>query len=239
MIRTLFFAATALATFGAPALADTITLGGSYNAGIYMIENGVATPEGGGNVTVSTAVIGGNEVDLQQLYCVDLFDNVSPSTTYGSIFTNDGTVNGNAVADAGEIAWLILNIAPVATTAVQQSALQALLWTFESGTVINGNVQTVAFDTKDNSAAVVAAYNSYVAALGTNTAPVSDVYWVTPQSGAGVVNQGLVALTGGQLSTYDGSLPEPSTYAVFAIGLLGLAALRRTEGLLFKKEHTA
>lgn len=116
---------------------------------------------------------------------------------YSATETNNGTVYGTSVPNAGAVAWLLVNIGPTATTQLDQDALQAAIWRTE----LANNFQ---LDGVDNSstltpvnAAIGSTYLADLAALDSNTAPLGDVLWITPESSSNLSfaqPEGLVAL---------------------------------------------
>src|SRR5262249_53843769 len=101
-----------------------------------------------GSAFVSTGTLSGgnflgtlNNVPLTASYCLNLNLglNVPESFRHASA-TNDGTVYGALVPNAGAISWLLTNLGPGATTPVQQKALQAAIWheEYSSGFEFNG-----------------------------------------------------------------------------------------------------
>jgi predicted chitinase len=159
--------------------------------------------EAGQVVMVDGPVAGGNFLGtldgakrLRASYCVDIDLNLFTSTTYSQAsVTADGKAYGNAVPRAGAVSWLVANFGAAAVTTQQQDALQAAIWRTEYGTAFQ-------LDGVDNNegapminATIAPIYKSYLTALGSNTAPLSALVWISP--GANPDNtrgQSLVAL---------------------------------------------
>lgn len=203
------------------ALADSITLGTNYSGTFDMLINAsagstsyTATQEGGGNVSGSYGIIGGTQVNLGFVFCADIFTDATLGATYTASFNTSATINTGTLADAGQIAWLMLNIAPTATTQAQMQGLQGLMWTLEYSS-------RVKWDTADNSASATSWYNTYLSELGSNTANVSRIYWVDPLNSNGTYGyQGFAVATWSQI-------PEAPSAALLATSAALLLASRR------------
>jgi hypothetical protein len=189
--------------------ADSLYVGTNYNSIPLNIG-----PEGGGSITVSTL----NGVALPWVYCVDLYETVTVGVDYnnttvtsnGMVTENDlppGTSSG-VVNNAGAVAWLLDHYAtPAIGDTTAQVALQAAIWHEVYGVVA-----------LNPSSGSITDYNSYLAALGSNTAPLSDVRWFSPAiTGSGTVYQALV-----------GPVPDGGmTLMLLGGALVGLETLRR------------
>lgn len=215
--------AFALVLAAATARADSVYLGGTYSGTLSMIVDGSPIGEGGGNIGGSSGVVGGQSFNFLALYCVDQFTGASLNTNYSATYNTTGTINGQALPAAGKIAWLMLNIAPTLSSQAQYQALQGLIWQLESPT----GGHTVSFDTgSGNSAAAISYFNSYVAALGNNTAPASSVWWINPTNAQGqYAYQGFVGITQSQRDSVP--VPEPASALLLGLGLAALAAARK------------
>jgi hypothetical protein len=174
----------------------------------YILD-GETTPStiGGGNFLGTL-----NGTRLSATYCVNIDLGLGvPATFNAATVTHDATVWGQTVPHAGAISWLLTNIGPTAKTPEQQDALQAAIWNVEYGKNLtpSGGFQ---LDGADNgrgafieggysAAKLVSDYKADLAALGSKTAPISSVLWITPNPDTGYPPsrgngsaQGLVAL---------------------------------------------
>jgi hypothetical protein len=217
LVMAVWMIALAVVVGLSPARADvgTLVLGSNYStitdAGSYDPSSWNATP-------------------LQFLYCIDIYDYISPPATYGlTVATNNGTVtmtrnSTNGVktgyvdyswpADttkAGHIAWLLDNYGIGGQNTTQVVDLQEAIWL-----VIYGYGYKVAPS---------ATAQGWAAASLTQSGNVGGYLWFSPHdsAGAGDVHQALV----GKLY----SVPEPTSVVVLGVFLLavvlGLGAKRR------------
>ena len=224
---SLFAAAATLAFSGLSAHADTLNLGNAGGAFTFSFGGNLETAAGG-NMTGTSAVIGGNTVNFSAVYCVDLNDEIFSNTTYNNTsFSTNGKVNGSTVHNDADIAWLLLNINPTNTT--QSEGLQAAIWTEEYGRdffVTPGQNGIITAENLDLSALNIAINQDQV-----SSSLVSDVLWITPPTttdGSGwdrktVDQQGLVGL----VNDPTPAVPEPATLSLFGTGILGIAGLVR------------
>jgi hypothetical protein len=192
LLATLVFPQTSLPTF-------TATFNKTLSDGSTVLVSGA--PVSGGNFL---GMLNGN-VPLTASYCVDINQTLFPNNTYANAtVTSDGTAYGAAVPHADAISWLVTHLGPTATTPEQQDALQAAIWRTEYGDGFQ-------LDNVDNdngapsiNSTIAPIYKADLAALGTNTAPVSAVTWISPGANPGLPpsqGQALVALTGPPIST--------------------------------------
>jgi hypothetical protein len=205
----------ALALAAASALADTVTTN-IYNSGNQTGDAGLVTVtigkmqiDGlGGNFSGSSGVIGGATVAFPWLFCIDALDDITLPGSYTAAYTTDGTANGKPVNNAAQIAWLILNLAPPVSSLEQNVGLQLAIWSL----IYSGN----GFSVQSAPPGALAAMSADLAALGSHTAPVNQLYWITPTTEDGDLAQELVA----PITTVT---PEPGTIALLSTGLLALA----------------
>ena len=196
---TLVTVALAIVLGSGMALADDLYVGGNYNNIPLTTGN-----EGGGSITVSTL----NGAALPWLYCVDLYITISvPGDYNNTTTTSNGYVHGALVNNAGQVAWLLDHYATADIgNTTGQIALQAAIWHAIFGVAL------------DPSSGSITDYNAYLAALGSNTDPLSNVKWFSPGiSGNNTEYQGLV-----------GPVPDGGvTLLLLGGALVGLETLRR------------
>ena len=130
-------------------------------------------------------------------YCVDISSGFGFPTdiTVNAAVTADGTTFGNAVPNAGAIAWLLTNLGEKVSSPDAQGALQAAIWRTEygaSGFQLDGADNDTS---TSNDATLIDDYKADLSALGSNTAPVSSVDWISPSlQGSSQTFQSLVGL---------------------------------------------
>lgn len=199
---------TVVSAAGRANAGHVLDTGSGYQSGpLYVTFTGV----NGGNPFFTTSGAIGlppnfGSVDgrpVPYLYCVEIFTNINVRGVYGVDLSNNGIVHGGLIANAGQIAWLMDHIAPTATTQDAQEGLQAAIWKQVYGASFN-----IAPPSDGTGAGIFAAYNADIAALGSNTAPVSDVLWLSPYNRDGSPAQGLIT----------NAVPEPSTLALASLG---------------------
>ncbi len=200
------------------AQADTFQAGNTFST-IYAVVNGSSSAEGGGSLDVS--YLNGEQLDY--VYCLDMFTTVNVPYTYdNTVVTNDGTIYGQAVNNAGEVAWLLQNYG----TGGQGDgavALQAAIWK-----VVGEGVYTFDIDRTLSTSNQVNLYDTYLTSLVGQSGTVGQFYWITPgkldSTGRLLQYQGLVA---------PSPVPGPPAIICLATGLIGLWTVRRRK--IFEK----
>ncbi len=200
------------------AQADTFQAGNTFST-IYAVVNGSSSAEGGGSLDVS--YLNGEQLDY--VYCLDMFTTVNVPYTYdNTVVTNDGTIYGQAVNNAGEVAWLLQNYG----TGGQGDgavALQAAIWK-----VVGEGVYTFDIDRTLSTSNQVNLYDTYLTSLVGQSGTVGQFYWITPgkldSTGRLLQYQGLVA---------PSPVPGPPAVICLATGLIGLWTVRRRK--IFEK----
>jgi hypothetical protein len=155
-----------------------------------------------------------NTTKLVASYCLSIDLGISTPHQFNAILANTPSIYNLPVPNAGAIAWLVTHIGPTATTGDQQDALQAAIWHEEYG---NPGFQLDGVDDKNrpNNPTLIADYRADLASLGSNTAPVTSVDWITPyEVDTGYGDQGLVALPAVTYATKAslGSSVTPAAY---------------------------
>jgi len=212
------------------ALADDLSLGGSYNGGINITGGYLGAgnaSEGGGSIGPSSL----NGVALPWVYCVDIPDTVNVPADYPNAIVNhngmiagsstnnaDGglsgyTSNGQlaSVSNAIAVAWLAHTFAAGASGYDAEVGLQAAIWHVIYGVNLTNN----------NTAGAISAYNADLAALaGAGSLPnyISDFAWLSPNGNDPNVMQGLLT------QVPDGGM----TLMLLGGALVGVGTMRRT-----------
>jgi hypothetical protein len=238
-----------LALSGASAMAGIVTTSTVSmpigNTTVNITDTTQAVDGGGTNIITGMIQLQTN-IGTLNTYCVDLFDYISlgsNSATFnnnalvaGAVYQN-GTAPGNfTAAQVGTLTRLLTNGTLQTQNVVNTAALQIAIWATEYDTAAaNGSYNITASDSfffgatgDSNSAAAIAQAQTY---LNNATGYQSGgsfiaATWLT-QSNKYV--QFLTSTTGNVQDLVYLATPEPSTVAVFGIGLIGLWAARRRQ----------
>ena len=203
-----------------------------------------ATLDSGGN-----GVLGG-EIQLQtnvgtlNAYCVDLFHTISTGSnaytfnqnalTAGSSYMNGSASSTFTVNQVGLITNLLINGSLQTQNTINSAALQVAIWDVEYGTAATNGTYNVtggsgfsfsANSGDTNSATVLSTAQTF---LNDVTGYQNGSTWVaaTWLGNSSRFVQYLTSSSGVQQQIYLAT-PEPSTIAVFGMGLIGLWAARR------------
>jgi len=211
---------------------------------VYPSQSG--TLDGGGSNIITGTIGLQTNIGALNTYCVDLFDYIStgnPSVntfnqnalTAGSHFQNGSLTGTFTQAQVNVITKLLTNGSLQSNTVVNNAALQIAIWAAEYDTAAaNGTYNITAGDAfyftatgDSNSAAALALAQTY---LNNATGYVNgsgqfvNATWLT-QSNKFV--EFLTSTTGNVQDLVYLATPEPSTIAMFGLGLIGLWATRR------------
>jgi len=161
----------------------------------------------GANTVPSVPVAGGNFLGTFNTTPLSVSYGLNPVlgtivgvSHFSASETSNGTVYGTAVPNAGGVAWLLVHFGPASTTAIEQDALQAAIWRTEFGNdfQLDGVDNLIPIKPVSVNAEMKPIYLAELAALGSNTVPVSDVMWISPDSTATFSlseSEGLAALS--------------------------------------------
>jgi hypothetical protein len=194
------------------AFADDLKLGSNYNV-LTIDENNSPVTVGGGAVLPSYL----DGYALPYVYCVGLFTDVYVPDDYpDTLLTNNGVVNGAMINNAGEIAWLIDNYGVAAEgNQNDQEALQAAIWTVEYD---NTSVTGEPVVTGDSGQSYYSQEQTDLNALGSKTAALSTITWMSPGNGSGTEYQGLIT-----------TVPEPMSILLFGTMLVLIVGLMKAK----------
>jgi PEP-CTERM motif len=220
------------------ASADVITVSQLDEAltGVVKV-NGTSTGEvyiGSFSTTFTNTSLGTTSSTFDS-YCIDIFHEFSPPTSWTATQTTSFNTSGNSdssnpgVANIGStLAYLYDTYASQATTGTLAAALQIALWTVEyDGVNGNPNTGTVFSIASGQSSALdtaIADAKSYIQALPSNTSgSTADFYLASHPTSNPNYYQDLIGPGSGSHSQPGVATPEPSTMVLAAVG--GLFAL--------------
>lgn len=218
---------------------------------IVNIVDKVGTIDGNGNSILAGTIKLQTSIGSLNTYCVDLFD-------YIGLGNNSYTFNQNVMTTGSQYAsasgattnWsqtqinllnaLLYNGSLQASTTVNSAALQIAIWEVEYGTAaangtynLTANNQNFYFTTNSsdsNSGAAISLAQTYLnnvtGYLDGGTRFVSAIWNLNASS---VVEYLTSTPVGTQNLVYLASAPEPSTVAVFGLGLVGVWRARRKQ----------
>ena len=197
-LRTTVLLFACLILLRQPSNAGSLSLSDYNHHGVTGWFDGTLATEHGGRITATF-----NSNPLSNVYCVEAFNNIGLST-YDSTLAFDGIIHGHLVPNGGQIAWLILNIAPtVGADLDKQNGLQGVLWNLSAPSGHSFSMSPSAHP------AAYGYYSNYLAASLGQSAPLSGISWISPSHQDLSPAQGLVA----------SHLPEPSTSVMGVAGL--------------------
>jgi len=214
---------------------------------VNIVDNAQSVDGGGSNVISGTIGLQ-TSIGALNTYCVDLFDYINlgsnsytfnqATLTAGSTFRN-GTATGTFTQSQVTTLTRLLSGANslVTNNAVNSAALQIAIWDVEYDTAAaNGSYNLTstgdpfyftASSNDGNSAAALAQAQNY---LNAATGYQNGSAWVAA-TWAAQSNQFVEYLTASNPTNVQNLIylatPEPSTFAVFGLGLIGLWTVRR------------
>jgi hypothetical protein len=243
--------ATALCLAAGSAMAGTIQTQsvGLPNGSVQVnIVDGNQSIDGGGSNIISGTIGLQTSIGSLSTYCVDLFDYINTGTnttvfnqnqlTAGSTYKNGNATGTFTVAQVNTLTKLLAGGASLVTqSSINSAALQIAIWDVEYDTAAaNGSYNVTstadpfyftASSNDGNSAAALAQAQNY---LNAATGYQNGSAWVAATWSA-ASNQFVEYLTASNPSNVQNLIylatPEPSTIAIFGMGLAGLWAARR------------
>jgi hypothetical protein len=182
--------------------AGTLSLSGYNRQGVTGWFDGTLKTQYGGRIT---ATFDGKP--LHDVYCVQAFNAIGLST-YESKIDGSGIIHGYLVPNAGQISWLVSNVAPtIGSNLDKQTGLQAALWNLSATKGHSFSMSPLA------DPVAYGYYNRYLADSAGQSELLDQISWISPSNRDLSPAQGLVS------STLFMPVPEPSTYAMALAGL--------------------
>jgi PEP-CTERM motif len=227
------------------AMATTVTTSsvslpnGSTTVNINDTLSGQSSIDQGGQNLITGTIGLQTNLGVLNTYCVDLFDYINLGSTVATFNQNAlaagetfqaGSGNGTFTqAQVTRLTALLTNGALQAQNTVNTAALQIAIWEIEYDTpsggvynLTNPDSFYITHTSDSNSTAALNQAQVYLNDVTNSTWSTDSTHFVEFLTSTTGSVQDLIYLANGTVAT-----PEPSTVAVFGIGLVGLWAARR------------
>lgn len=156
-------------------------------------------------------------------YCVNLTNPIGVGSYNTTTVSNDGAVFGETIQNNTQISWLLTNYGEAAATVDQQNGLQAAIWRTEYGS--NFQIDGVDNATAGNTADMMSYYSSCMAAVVGQSAPVSNLLWISPASSTTTPAVHYQGLIGVRAAANVSAAPEPGSIALTGVGVVGMVGM--------------